>query len=82
MLELQAICKHWQPYAPRHAAPRVLLQDLTLQVRPGETAALLGPAARALCSRSWPGWSRPRAGVCCLRGRTSPTPRPSDAASL
>ena len=44
MLELQAICKHWQPYAPRHAAPRVLLQDLTLQVRPGETAALLGPS--------------------------------------
>lgn len=44
MLELQAICKHWQPYAPRHAAPRVLLQDLALQVRPGETAALLGPS--------------------------------------
>ncbi len=44
MLELHAICKHWQPYAPRHAAPRVLLQDLALQVRPGETAALLGPS--------------------------------------
>ena len=44
MLELQAICKHWQPYAPRHAAPRPLLQDLALEVRPGETAALLGPS--------------------------------------
>lgn len=44
MLELHAICKHWQPYAPKHAAPRVLLQDLALQVRPGETAALLGPS--------------------------------------
>ncbi|OYQ40828.1 ABC transporter [Rhodoferax sp. TH121] len=44
MLELQAICKHWQPHTPRHAAPRALLQDLTLQVRPGETAALLGPS--------------------------------------
>lgn len=44
MLELQAISKHWQPYAPRHAAPRPLLQDLALQVRPGETAALLGPS--------------------------------------
>eukprot|EP01041_Mallomonas_annulata_P031041 gene31040-biopygen23478 len=44
MLELHAICKHWQPYAPRHAAPRPLLQDLALEVRPGETAALLGPS--------------------------------------
>ncbi|PQA76460.1 ABC transporter ATP-binding protein [Rhodoferax sp. TS-BS-61-7] len=44
MLELHAICKYWQPYAPKHAAPRVLLQDLALQVRPGETAALLGPS--------------------------------------
>ncbi len=44
MLELQAICKHWQPQTPRQAAPRVLLQDLELQVRPGETAALLGPS--------------------------------------
>ena len=45
MLELQAICKHWQPtHAPRGAVPRPLLQDLQLQVRPGETAALLGPS--------------------------------------
>jgi ABC-type Fe3+/spermidine/putrescine transport system ATPase subunit len=49
MLELQAICKHWQPpyvpgHTPRHATPRPLLKDLALQVRPGETAALLGPS--------------------------------------
>jgi ABC-type Fe3+/spermidine/putrescine transport system ATPase subunit len=44
MLELHGICKHWQPSAPRHAVPRVLLQDLQLQVPAGETVALLGPS--------------------------------------
>ena len=44
MLELHGICKHWLPTMPRHAAPRVLLQDLQLKVQPGETVALLGPS--------------------------------------
>ena len=42
MLELHAIHKLWQPRP--NAPARVLLQNLHLQVQPGETAALLGPS--------------------------------------
>ena len=41
MLELQSIAKRW---TPKGANPRVLLQDVNLQVQPGETVALLGPS--------------------------------------
>jgi putative spermidine/putrescine transport system ATP-binding protein len=41
MLELRNIVKHWQ--APG-AAPRLLLADVCLQVRSGETVAILGPS--------------------------------------
>jgi ABC-type Fe3+/spermidine/putrescine transport system ATPase subunit len=41
MLELQSIAKRW---TPKGANPRVLLQDVNLQVKPGETVALLGPS--------------------------------------
>jgi putative spermidine/putrescine transport system ATP-binding protein len=41
MLELRAITHHWQVPG---AAPRVLLQQLNLQVKEGETVAILGPS--------------------------------------
>ena len=41
MLELESISKRW---APKGASPRELLQDINLQVQPGETVALLGPS--------------------------------------
>jgi ABC-type Fe3+/spermidine/putrescine transport system ATPase subunit len=44
MLELQAICKRWQPTAPRLAPARQLLHNVSLRALPGETAALLGPS--------------------------------------
>ena len=41
MLELQSIFKSWQP---RQGETRVLLNDLSLKVHPGETVAILGPS--------------------------------------
>ncbi len=41
MLELQAITKHWRTPG---GSPRLLLQDLSLQVPQGQTVALLGPS--------------------------------------
>ena len=41
MLELLALCKNWQP---RRGDTRVLLRDLSLRVKAGETVAILGPS--------------------------------------
>ena len=78
MLELHGICKHWLPTMPRHAAPRVLLQDLQLKVQPGETVALLGPSGsgKSTLLKIVAGLEPPERGkvLFCLL-YTSPSPR-------